>query len=178
MFFTSNPTQKLARLKNISLSFKIYGNTLLPVLLQRKKDPFSLFFFFSSFFFYSHLCIPIQSHNKMVYGVLVYLWIFNSVNITHYFINLYFMLPLLPYRPKNRWGILQPCKNHIIVVLCCTVGYFSVCCCWGRCIWLNVLAQYYTTKHLFHQSLCSTATTWWLDSDGVVTVFNCEQYSD
>ena len=40
----------------------------------------------------------------------------------------------------------------------------------------NNLPLIYTGKLLFHQSLSSTVTTRWLDSDGVVNIINC-QYS-
>ena len=36
----------------------------------------------------------------------------------------------------------------------------------------------YTEKLLFHQSLCCTMTSQWLDSDYVVTVVNCQQNGD
>ena len=43
---------------------------------------------------------------------------------------------------------------------------------------LNIADNRCTAKLLFHQSLRCTVTTWWLDTDGVVTVVNSQRHCE
>ena len=46
------------------------------------------------------------------------------------------------------------------------------------CFYYSMLKLHYTANLLFHQSPRCTVTTWWLDTDSLVTVGNCRQHGD